>query len=264
MHARRRRRREALRDPRGGGGAGGGGGPGRRVSVAGGDGALVGGARGAAGAARGLARRRDPRVPGAGPERRSVRDGGAAAGVVYEGAAARHPCLAPQDDAPATDEYWGSAQARDGGWRAAFAAVLAQELPQYCAAVGGADPDGAAVRGAAVGRRVTWIDLTSGRYDALGGRVALVGDAAHAMTPSLGEGCNTALESAAALVACVEAEPEGAPWAERLCGGFGAYGAARPGQVREVVHKSAAVSRAPPPKAPPPPRGPPPSAAGGP
>eukprot|EP00802_Teleaulax_amphioxeia_P021830 Tamp_22217.p2 GENE.Tamp_22217~~Tamp_22217.p2 ORF type:complete len:131 (+),score=16.99 Tamp_22217:517-909(+) len=36
-------------------------------------------------------------------------------------------------------------------------------------------------------------------FVACNGRVAFVGDAAHSMVPSLGEGCNTALESAVSL-----------------------------------------------------------------
>lgn len=103
-------------------------------------------------------------------------------------------------------------------------------------------------------------------YAALGGHVALVGDAAHAMTASLGEGCNAALESAALLARAVDEALEG--WrrvhgsqppealtadssaAADLCASlsqaFCQYGSARVPDATKLQRTSAAASSPPP------------------
>jgi 2-polyprenyl-6-methoxyphenol hydroxylase-like FAD-dependent oxidoreductase len=85
----------------------------------------------------------------------------------------------------------------------------------------------------------------TGRFDAFGGRVALVGDAAHAMIASIGEGCNCALESAVALDAALgppsTGDAEGS--VEALTAAFRRYGAERPKVVLEVQLRSAAKCR---------------------
>eukprot|EP00534_Pseudo-nitzschia_fraudulenta_P005051 CAMPEP_0201134708 /NCGR_PEP_ID=MMETSP0850-20130426/52504_1 /ASSEMBLY_ACC=CAM_ASM_000622 /TAXON_ID=183588 /ORGANISM="Pseudo-nitzschia fraudulenta, Strain WWA7" /LENGTH=103 /DNA_ID=CAMNT_0047405697 /DNA_START=48 /DNA_END=356 /DNA_ORIENTATION=- len=63
-------------------------------------------------------------------------------------------------------------------------------------------------------RRATWLQMQAPEgktvtYSCEDGRVSLIGDAAHAMTASIGQGCNTALESAVKLVdSVVEATKE--------------------------------------------------------
>ncbi|MEW9532153.1 FAD-dependent monooxygenase [Microbispora sp. NPDC049125] len=64
------------------------------------------------------------------------------------------------------------------------------------------------------------------------GRIALLGDAAHAMTPNLGQGACQAIEDAVVL-----AEVAGTP------GGLAAYSAARTARTRPIVRRSRAIGR---------------------
>ncbi|MFD4630556.1 FAD-dependent monooxygenase [Streptomyces sp. NPDC058284] len=68
------------------------------------------------------------------------------------------------------------------------------------------------------------------------GRVVLVGDAAHAMTPSLGQGGNQAIEDGVVLAHHV------APDAD-LAAGLAAYSAARVPRTTDIVRRSARTSR---------------------
>ena len=56
-----------------------------------------------------------------------------------------------------------------------------------------------------INRRTAWLQMSAidgnkVAYSTVDGKVALIGDAAHAMTHSMGEGCNTALVSVVKLV----------------------------------------------------------------
>lgn len=68
------------------------------------------------------------------------------------------------------------------------------------------------------------------------GRVALVGDAAHAMTPSLGQGGNQALEDAVVLAHHM------APGGD-LAAGLAGYSAARVPRTTDIVRRAARASR---------------------
>ncbi|WP_306337666.1 FAD-dependent monooxygenase [Streptomyces sp. KL118A] len=68
------------------------------------------------------------------------------------------------------------------------------------------------------------------------GRVALLGDAAHAMAPSLGQGGNQAIEDAVVLAHHV------APGAD-LAAGLAAYSAARVPRTTEIVRRAARAAR---------------------
>jgi FAD-dependent urate hydroxylase len=65
----------------------------------------------------------------------------------------------------------------------------------------------------------------------VGSRVALLGDAAHAMTPNIGQGGCQAMEDAWVLARCVEAE-------QTLAAALSSYEAARAERVAGMVSKA--------------------------
>jgi 2-polyprenyl-6-methoxyphenol hydroxylase-like FAD-dependent oxidoreductase len=130
-------------------------------------------------------------------------------------------------------------------WEAALRELLAAEFPDIASAI--PDSCSAALLRWGSDRRSQWVEVT-GRFDAINSRVALIGDAAHAMTASIGEGCNCALESAVALDSALGppsmADDGGSGGSlEALTAAFRLYGEERPGVVREVQLRSAANSR---------------------
>ncbi len=66
-----------------------------------------------------------------------------------------------------------------------------------------------------------------------GGRAALIGDAAHAMTPFAAQGAAMAIEDAETLAACVAAEPEG------LASALAGWEAMRRPRLRQVARRGA-------------------------
>jgi len=81
-------------------------------------------------------------------------------------------------------------------------------------------------------------------YSTEDGLVALIGDAAHAMTASMGEGCNTALESAVGLVdsisSIMEEKGETDCSTEIMSEAFLKYGSSRPKATQPIQEASAA------------------------
>ena len=79
------------------------------------------------------------------------------------------------------------------------------------------------------------------------GRVVLIGDAAHAVTPTMGEGANLAMQSAVSLVNSLTTSDEHtegtAPTIDELSTAFLQYGTSRPKEVEAVQKKSAAMCR---------------------
>jgi len=96
---------------------------------------------------------------------------------------------------------------------------------------------------ARIKRRVTWLRM-SNSYSTEDGHVTLIGDAAHAMTPSMGEGGNCAMESAMKLVNAISTTMKEKK--EQVCSitalneAFIQYGISRPKEVQPVQELSAA------------------------
>ncbi|KAL9183618.1 hypothetical protein ACHAXT_004474 [Thalassiosira profunda] len=173
--------------------------------------------------------------------------------VCFDETVERYPFLAPPADREA---------GKGGGWEDEYSALPEQlqakgtmseqleqlfreELPSFYEIL---EKD--IFTSARVNRRVTWLKMTAGEeaasYTSEDGRVTLIGDAAHAMTPSMGEGCNTALESAVRLVDSVSSamkkRGETGCSSESLSEGFAEYGASRPKEMAQIQEASASRS----------------------
>lgn len=95
--------------------------------------------------------------------------------ILYDEILAEHPWMRPTATAGG-EASSNAAHDHDGGptdptWRRNFSTLLRVHMPEYAQAIGGADVDGEALRGAVINRRASWIEITSGRYDALDGQV---------------------------------------------------------------------------------------------
>jgi FAD-dependent urate hydroxylase len=180
--------------------------------------------------------------------------------VCFDETLEKYPWLAPPEDMNA--KSYGS-----GGWEDEFSArpdyaeadtnlaekleeLFAAELPMFLSAIGRE-----ALQSARINRRVSWVEMspvatTDGpdnvvNYATKDGRVVLIGDAAHAITPTMGEGANMALESAAVLVDSLSSSEEGntTPTVEELSAAFLAFGKSRPKDALPIQERSAAGNR---------------------
>jgi 2-polyprenyl-6-methoxyphenol hydroxylase-like FAD-dependent oxidoreductase len=126
-----------------------------------------------------------------------------------------------------------------------LADLFEKELPAFYKMIGSD-----AFNTARVNRYVSWFhikgDVEDVSYSTSNGKVTLIGDAAHAITPSLGEGCNTAMESATKLIDSVVAEMKRLKTSqctsEILSKAFINYGTSRPKDTIPIQQKSAAAS----------------------
>ena len=120
-----------------------------------------------------------------------------------------------------------------------LAKMLQEELPLFFQDINGLE----SLKNVRVNRRTSWLKplVDNPSYCSQNGRVVLIGDAAHAMTPSMGEGCNCALESAVLLVKSLSQDKP--VTVDDLTQAFRAFGAKRPSEVMPVQCKSAAANR---------------------
>jgi kynurenine 3-monooxygenase len=166
--------------------------------------------------------------------------------VCYDETLERYPWLAPPGDMTLygnggwEDEY--SAMPKTAGSNVDLAEKLANlfetELPFFLAAVGRET-----LETARINRRTSWLEMTSKKegvsYATGDGLVALIGDAAHAVTPTMGEGCNMAMESAVALIDSLSATPT----VDDMTAAFIGYGTSRPKDTQPIQQRSAESSR---------------------
>ena len=170
--------------------------------------------------------------------------------VIFDAATFDRPWLEP----PALNKNGDTSALADVGWVEAPTSASASEqmsagltdllATEFPALVGHWPKD--ALANAVVQRRASWVDLTGADgYAAADGRMVLIGDAAHAMPPSQGEGANCALESAVALLASLppSTNDEHPPSIDELSTAFADYGRMRPAEVRPVQLRSVAASQ---------------------
>lgn len=171
--------------------------------------------------------------------------------VCYDETLKDFPWLAPPEKPNSSDEV---------GWEAEYSArpqaeavtsddalvtrleeMLTEYLPAFVQQLG-KEP----LCTAKINRRVSWLETTKPLEEVIygtdDGRVVLIGDAAHAVTPSIGEGCNLSLESAVRLVAGLE-QCDGPASIENVSAAFQQYSEARPKETIPVQARSAAASR---------------------
>lgn len=187
--------------------------------------------------------------------------------VCFDETLEQYPWLSPPDDngggggGGGWEEEYSARPTTDGGsGRNELATNLKQllekELPSFLNDIGAE-----CLETARINRRVSWVEMIpttdcdqtttpSTRQVSFAtndGRVALIGDAAHAITPSQGEGCNLAMESAVSLTDCIGTQQEGdgenVVTVEDLSKAFLKYGTSRPQETEPVQQKSAMACR---------------------
>jgi 2-polyprenyl-6-methoxyphenol hydroxylase-like FAD-dependent oxidoreductase len=177
--------------------------------------------------------------------------------ICYEPVLETYPFLAPPDSSAIavtdwTMEYNTNPAANDEGsteeevqaLKENIANMLQEEFPTFFDAL-----PKEALDTICVNRRMSWLKSTTEdddkhtMYSTASGRVTLIGDASHAMTPSMGNGCNCALESAVALVSGLEEKEETPPSIQALSEAFLKYGKERPVVVKPLQEASAEGSK---------------------
>jgi 2-polyprenyl-6-methoxyphenol hydroxylase-like FAD-dependent oxidoreductase len=174
--------------------------------------------------------------------------------VCYDETLERYPWLEPQSHKESGDcdeSFWDDqysalpeTMGADKTLSQHLQNLFQEEMPEFYNIL-----DKETFRSARVNRRTQWLQMSAidgnkVSYSTVDGKIALIGDAAHAMTPSMGEGCNTALVSAVKLVDSISSvmgeKGESTCSVDTLSEGFVRYGSTRPTECIPVQEESQA------------------------
>jgi kynurenine 3-monooxygenase len=167
--------------------------------------------------------------------------------VCYEEIREDHPwCLPREEHTGLLESSWESEPTDDHDHKFAprLAAMIQKDLPLFYKDINGFD----SLSTARTMRRSSWLRslVDEPLYCDSTGRVALIGDAAHAMTAAIGEGCNCALESAVSLKECLTSCLQGDSdkvTVEAMTKAILKYGRRRPSEVMPIQTLSAEGNR---------------------
>ena len=180
-------------------------------------------------------------------------DGGMSLTMVYfDEMLEKQPWLEPPQSVTPRNciEGWSDAPngsvAKTSGLADHMKSLFQQEMPSIAALL-----DDEVYGTAVMRRRATWLHMEESdgnpvMYSSNDGRVSLIGDAAHAMTASMGEGCNITLDSAVKLVDSVvktmKEKHETSCTTNTLSLAFTRYGSSRPEECISIQELSASRS----------------------
>ena len=161
--------------------------------------------------------------------------------VCFDEVLEKNPWLAPPGD---VQSEWSEKnnESSDNDLSRKLKDLFTEEVPAFLAEIG---ED--ALKTARPMYRIPWInfsvneggEIKYGNFGSKDGRVVLLGDAAHAVVPSTGEGCNMALESAMRLSDCINEETLSV---ESVSSGFKDYGLSRPQETFQVQRIAAGAA----------------------
>jgi len=171
--------------------------------------------------------------------------------VCSDGISARYPWLRPEADLNPKDlgvggwkDEIGMEEISDTTLSDNLEKMFEEKIPAFHALL---DKD--YYKSAQITRRVSWLQMSAEEgkdvsYSTEDGRATLIGDAAHAMTASMGEGGNCAMESAVKLADAVtlimKEKGETSCSVNTLSEAFLKYGLSRPKEVQPIQEMSAA------------------------